>query len=70
MFKNREFVIKMNKANEGNDEDVVKNQSFEDRAAITHAVTKDLIKTSFLGVCAFVVLDTFRQVLVARNTIL
>lgn len=69
MFKNREFVIRMNKANEGKeDEPLIDEKVFEDRAAVTHAVIKDIIKTVIIGLCTYVVFDTGRQVLIAKNT--
>lgn len=69
MFKNREFVIRINKANEGNeDEPLIDEKLFEERAAVTHTVIKDLIKTVVIGLCTYVVFDTGRQVLIAKST--
>lgn len=67
MPANRELRIRLNKADDNNE---MRNDIaiFEDRVAIMHTVFKDVAKSAFVGVCVYVVLDTFRQVLIARNT--
>lgn len=69
MFKDREFVVRMNKADKGTEaEDPRNDVIFEDRVSLTHAIIKDTVKKVFVVICVYVVLDTARQVLVARNT--
>ena len=67
MSGKRELRIRLNKADDNTDEPG-NDKVFEDRVAIMHTVAKDVVKSIFVGICAFVVLDTFRQVLIARNT--
>lgn len=62
-----EIVIRTNRANKGGETDMDE-KAFEDRLSLTHDVVKDVVKTIFGGIFAYVVLDTFRQVLIARNT--
>lgn len=68
MFKNREFSLRVNKIADHKNTDETETKVLEDRVALAHTVVKDLVKTIFIGVCAFVVLDTARQVAIARNT--
>lgn len=69
MFERRELTLTVSPT-EARDADELRNElrNFEDRVALVHKVAKDLIKTVFIGVCSYVVLDTFRKVRVARNT--
>lgn len=68
MPKGREFVIRMNRPDRDEQFEPGNDKIFEDRLALSHKVIKDIVKTIFKGVCTYVVLDTFRQVLIARNT--
>jgi hypothetical protein len=68
MAGNREFVIRTRRAGEVNETERMDDTIFEDRVALTHKALRDVVKTIFGGVFIYVVLDTFRQVLIARNT--
>jgi len=69
MFKDREVVVRMKKANaDDQDEARLDIALWEDKIAIADLVARKLIRTIFVGVCGFVVLDTCRQVLIAKNT--
>jgi hypothetical protein len=64
----REYVLTTRRGGEETPTERVDDKVFEDRVARTHTAVKDIVKTIFGGVFIFVVLDTVRQVLIARNT--
>jgi hypothetical protein len=68
MFKNREFIVRMNKPSGIDNETFVNDIVFEDRAAIMHAIAKDLVKTVCIVICGRIVLETIGQVLIAVVT--
>lgn len=70
MFKNREFAIRVRKADRNKDNNEVRDETirFEDKVVITTNAVKTIVRNVAVGVCAYVVLDTARQVLVAQNT--
>lgn len=66
MFRDRELVVKMNKTNKVKNETNAPDDAFEENLVMTQIVVKDVLKSVFLGICAYVLLDTFRQVVVTR----
>lgn len=68
MLKGRKLILTVEKDEEGVPMERGNDKIFEDRMALSHKVIRDVVKTIFRGVCTYVVLDTFRQVLIARNT--
>jgi len=68
MLKNREVTVRMKKATpDGEDETRMNIALWEDKLALADLVARKVLKTVFIGVCGYVVLDTFRQVLIVRN---
>lgn len=69
VFKNREVSIRVHKA-EPKDEDEPRNERviFEDRVAIVHFVIKDLAQDIAFAVAGYILLDTFRKVMIAKNS--
>ena len=66
MFKNRAILVKLDKTNKDVVDEVKDARPIEEKAeAILHALEKVAIK-AFVGVCIYVVLDTNRQVAVAK----
>ncbi len=70
MFKNREFTVRMNKADRNKDTNVTCDEltDFDEKVAAAMILTKTAARYIAVGVCGYVVLDTYRQVLIARNT--
>jgi hypothetical protein len=64
----REYVLRTRRAGEETNTERLNDKVFEDRVALSHTVVKDVVKTIFGGVFVYVLLDTVRQVLIARNT--
>lgn len=68
MLENRELSIRVNRKDAGNKGVPTSDVAiFEDKASMVDKVVKDTIHTIFVGICMYVAVDTFRQVLVARN---
>lgn len=68
MTNGRKLTLRFEKDDEDEPIERGNDKIFEDRLALSHKVIKDVVKTIFKGVCVYVVLDTFRQVLIAKNT--
>jgi hypothetical protein len=68
MPKGREFVLRVNNPDRDINDERVDEKVFEDRVSRIHTLIMDSAQKAFVGVCIYVVLDTIRQVLVARNT--
>lgn len=69
MFKKRELRVSLEKPEKQKTENPQTNElDFEDKVYIIADLTKRAAKTAFYGLCAYVVLDTWRQVQVAKNT--
>lgn len=68
MFKNRTITVRMEKRNKDIDPDTPESDNFDQRADAMLFRLEDLGTKLFIGICAYVLLDTYRQVKVA-NTI-
>lgn len=68
-MRNRQLTVKFEKRDkkaEGNQEPFVEEIQFERKADHVLSQLEDLGAKMFLGICVYVVLDTFRQVQVAK----
>lgn len=68
MFKNRTLTVRMEKRNKDTDPDTPGTDDFDKRADAILIRLEDIGTKVFIGVCVYVLLDTYRQVKVA-NTI-
>jgi len=67
MFKDKELRVRLSKKDEGGDEEVDETAIFSEKTELVDKVVKDTVQNIFLGIFAYVVLDTARQILVARS---
>jgi hypothetical protein len=67
LLENRKLSITVDRK-EANSQPPSSNEMhvFEDKVVFIEKIVKDTIKTIFVGVCAYVVLDTARQMMVAK----
>lgn len=71
MFKNRKVTVRVEKATPKDPDEVRMDIAlWEDRIALADLVARKVIRTVFVGVCGYVVLDTCRQVLIANSKII
>lgn len=69
MFKNREIRVRLHKTDPEATEDIrAERVILEDKIALVHRAVKDIVKTVVVGVAAYVVLDTARQIAVDKTT--
>lgn len=66
MFRNRELTVQMTKKRDTEDEPT-DDRAFGDRAGAILYVTERLATRVFVGVCAYLVLDTVRQVTIEKS---
>jgi hypothetical protein len=66
MFKNRTLTVRMEKRNKDTDPDTSGTDDFDKRADAMLLRLEDLGIKMFIGICAYVLLDTYRQVKVAQ----
>lgn len=67
MFKNRKLTVSVDKVNKKQTEMVSDEESFEKKAEyVLHKLEGFAVK-AFIGLCIYVVLDTQRQVAVAKT---
>lgn len=65
MFKNRKITVTVDKKDKDTDEGPVDPRSFEQKAEVILNKLERFGKMAFLGLCTYVILDTYRQVRVA-----
>ncbi len=70
MFHNRELSIRMRKPGRTKDTNETTEETigFDVKVAEATAFAKTILKYIAVGVAGYVVLDTYRQVLIAKNT--
>ncbi len=71
MFHNRELSIRMRKPNrtkDNNKETPEETIGFDVKVAEATVFVKTVLRYIAVGVAGYVVLDTYRQVLIAKNT--
>ena len=66
MFKNRKITVTVDKKNEDPYSEVIDSISFEEKTEVILKKLEQVGKKVFLGICIYVLLDTKRQVAVAR----
>lgn len=69
MLKNRELKITMDKKGKGQqttEETIIETKNWEDRTDYVLSKLQSIGTKVFLGVCAYIVLDTARQVTVEK----
>ena len=66
MFKNRSIVVTMDKADKTTPQTTSDPEAFEKKTDIVVSKLERLGKKVFLGVCVYIVLDTHRNVAVAK----
>lgn len=68
MFKNRKITVTMDKVDKKQEptDSHEQERAFEEKVIFVTAAAKDVAKRVFIGVCIYVILDTHRQVSVAR----
>lgn len=66
MFRKRAIKVSLEK--QGKSDPVVKTDetTFEEKAAVVRHILGDVVGKVFIGVAAYVVLDTYRQVSIAK----
>jgi len=68
MFKKHQLAVKVEKKNNDAPSYTIDPTSFSRKTAIVLDAIENVGKKVFLGVCIYVLLDTYRQVEVAKNT--
>lgn len=74
MFRNRELKVTMEKAGKKQQDEcacdvqrVKIEEPFEDKLIKAKVIVEDVAKKAFIGFCAYIVLDTARQVAIERS---